>query len=168
MDPSQFDETHDTDLPFPVRYECMGFSVSVEALESLADNSLRPGSKEFIERAQKLGPPFKRLSQIRSRSQLGFVDLAEVSGAPYIAVAKRESIMFKNLNTGASSSFTTRRRQAHQNTVSCSLFVLLIAKGSCRYRNTKYIGSASCHITKMFLSSNRYQPQGQCTTLRGI
>ena len=100
----------------------MTLLVSLETLEQLADPKCPPGSAEFFERAKSQPPPFVRLSRIRSRSQLDTIDLADVWGNPYVAVVKRpETIVFKNLNTGITSSLTVKRWLGFENVV-CSIF----------------------------------------------
>src|ERR1700691_2485316 len=96
----------------------MGLLVSLDTLEDLADPKFPPGSVEFLERAKAQPPPFLRLSRIRSRSRLDTIDLAEVRGDPYIAVVKKpETIVFKNLNTGITSSLTIKRCSGFEHVV---------------------------------------------------
>lgn len=97
----------------------MALSVSLDTLEDLADPNFPPGSAQFLERAKTQPPPFWRISRIRSHSQLDKVDLAVVRGVPYIAVAKKpETVVFKNLDTGVTSSLTIKRWEGFENVVS--------------------------------------------------
>jgi len=120
MNPSDYDETRDIDPPYPLRYECVALLVSLDALEDLADPHFPPGSAEFLERAKAQSPPFSRLSRIRSRSRLDTIDLADICGEPYIAVVKKpETIVFKNLDTGVTSSLTIKRWWGFEDVVCC-------------------------------------------------
>lgn len=92
--------------------------ISLDALEDLTDPKCPPGSVEFLERAGTQPPPFLRLSRIRSRSQLDTVDLADIQGKPYIAVVKKpETILFKNLESGITSSILIKRWEGFGNVV---------------------------------------------------
>lgn len=115
---SDYAEITDIDPPFPLRYECVALSVSLEAMEYLADPDILPGSTEFLERAKAHAPPFHRLSRIRSHSPFHTIDLADVRGMPYMAVVKKpETIVFKNLDSGESSSLTIRRWEGFESVV---------------------------------------------------
>ena len=96
----------------------MALLISLDILEDLADPNVPPGSVEFLERAKAQPAPFSRLSRIRSRSQLDTIDLADIRKVPYIAVVKKpETIVFKNLDSGVTSSLTIKRWWGFENVV---------------------------------------------------
>lgn len=118
LDPSDYSDAKAIDPPFPMRYECVCLTISVEALEDLANNEFPPGSAEFFQRAKAQLQPFSRISRIRSRSQMDTIDIATIRGIPYVAVAKRpETILFKNLDTGVTSSLRIARMWGFDNIV---------------------------------------------------
>lgn len=122
VDPSKFADKSDIDPPGRLRYECVCLLISLETLEELADPAFPPGSSAFLERARLQPPPFYRLSRVRSRSQLDEIDLAQVNGQPYMAIVKKpESIVFKNLNSGDTSSLTIKRWWGFEDTVSINM-----------------------------------------------
>ncbi|EGO19043.1 hypothetical protein SERLADRAFT_411939 [Serpula lacrymans var. lacrymans S7.9] len=96
------------DSPAPFRYTCSCMQVPLDALDALADPRYPPGSMEFFEFARSQPPPFRLISLMRSTSELGPIDLAEVQGRPCMAVVKKPRfIVFKDLSINGRISTLT-------------------------------------------------------------
>ncbi|KAH7916394.1 hypothetical protein BJ138DRAFT_1052668 [Hygrophoropsis aurantiaca] len=103
VDPSLFSSGHNNhrhhiDSPVPLQYVCTCLSISLKALDTLANPRFPPGSTQFFEFANSQEPPFRLLSVLRSSSEFGQIDLADIEGIPNMAVAKfPNKIIFKEL-----------------------------------------------------------------------
>ncbi|OBZ77473.1 hypothetical protein A0H81_02707 [Grifola frondosa] len=102
---AEYSDFHEIDPQVPLKYECTALHFSLDAVQALEDSPFPPGSREFIEEAQKYPPPFRNLVKISSRRQLECPVIEEAFGSPYLAVVRRpDSIMLKNLAGGAVST----------------------------------------------------------------
>jgi len=96
--------------------------ISLDALDALADPRLDPGSREFFEFAGSQPPPFRLLSDMRSSSEFGAVDLANIGDIPTLAVVKgSETVVFKQLTAkGIVTTMNCAREETHSSYVSSS------------------------------------------------
>ena len=127
VDPSIYSEFRNNprlkiDPPIPFQYVCSCLQVSLDALDALADPRLDPGSHKFFEFAASQPPPFRLLSDMRSSSEFGVVDLAIIGGIPTLAVVKgSETVVFKQLGgKGLITTMNCAREEAHSSYVSSS------------------------------------------------
>ncbi|KAI0692045.1 hypothetical protein BC835DRAFT_1278331 [Cytidiella melzeri] len=98
---SEYSGEHEIDAPYPLKYECVTFHVSLKALEDLCDPRFVPGSKASIEHAIKQPPPFTRICLIRSTRQLGTLSLDDFAGQPHLTLVRYPNdVMLKPLNGG--------------------------------------------------------------------
>lgn len=106
----EYNQDQVKDLKF--RYECVALHVPLDTLEYLADIPYPTDTAQFREEAERLPPPFRRLLQVTSRSILSSPVLAEMYGAPYLAVVKgTKDIVFKNLGAGGIAATLTCMEQ---------------------------------------------------------
>lgn len=107
VDVSIWSGDYEIDAPIPIKYECVTLEVPLVSLETLSDPRLVPGTPEWIAHARSQPKPFRSLTEIRTRSQLMYPDIAEIFGEAYLAVVKRpNSILFKNISGGPSATLT--------------------------------------------------------------
>lgn len=104
IDLNEFSGDHTIDSDEAVISECSALHISLTSLETLGDPSFIPGSQEFIDHARAQPPPFRLLAIVRTRHLISNTTLDEISGTPYLVVAKDpNTILFKDLENGALS-----------------------------------------------------------------
>ncbi|KAL4070480.1 hypothetical protein J3A83DRAFT_4243550 [Scleroderma citrinum] len=120
VDPSIYNEFRNNprlkiDPPVPFQYVCSCVQISLDALDALADPRLDPGSSEFFECARSQPPPFRLLSDMRSSSEFGVLDLAIIDGVPTLAVVKgSETVVLKQLTgKGIITTMNCAREETH-------------------------------------------------------
>lgn len=124
VDPSIYHDVRNNprlkiDPPVPFQYVCSCVHIPLDALDTLADPHLDPGSREFFEFAGSQPPPFRLLSVLRSSSEFSIVDLAIIDDVPTLAVVKDlETIVFKQLTgMGLVTTMVCAREEMNSNLI---------------------------------------------------
>lgn len=95
---SEYSPEHDIDPPYPLKYECNTYFITLKVLEDLCDPRFVPGSRAFLENAVAQPTPFKHMCLVRSSTPITNICLDDFYGNPCVSVVKHpDTIVFKPL-----------------------------------------------------------------------